>query len=95
VTEIQDVMAEKIMASVPIDEIKEALINEYRRRIIRCHMVDEMMKNKYGMTFHDFDLKNVVKEKDFSWQVEADAMEWEHAIEGLRYADQKLKGIQP
>ena len=93
-TEIQEVMTEKIMANVPIDEIKEALLNEYRRRIIRYRMVDEAMKKKYGMKFQEFELKNVVKEQKFSWQVEADAMEWEHAIEGLRYVDQKLKDIQ-
>ncbi len=76
-TEIQEVMAEQIMANVPIEEIKEALVNDFRRRIIRYRMVDEAMKKKYGATFQEFDLKNVVKEEKFSWQVESDAMEWE------------------
>ena len=87
-TELQEIMAKKIMETVPIDEIKEALLNEYRRRIIRYRMVDEAMKKKYGMTFQEFETKNVVKDQDFSWQVESDAMEWEHAIEGLRYVNQ-------
>lgn len=56
-------------------------------------MVDETMKKKYGMTFQEFESKNVVKELDFCWQVESDAMEWEHAVEGIRYAEQKLKRI--
>lgn len=51
------------------------------------------MKKKYGMTFQEFESKNVVKELDFCWQVESDAMEWEHAVEGIRYAEQKLKRI--
>jgi len=92
-TAIQEAKAERIIATVPIDEIEEALLNEYRRRIIRCKMVDETMKKKYGMTFQEFESKNVVKEQGFSWQVESDAMEWEHAVEGNRYAEQKLKGI--
>ncbi|MFZ2634077.1 MAG: hypothetical protein WA081_14420 [Desulfosalsimonadaceae bacterium] len=92
--ETNEAMVEKIIRAVPIDEIKDALLNEYRRRIIRYRLLNEMMKKKYGMTFEDFELKNIVKEQDFSWQVESDAMEWEHAIEGLRYASQKLKGIQ-
>jgi hypothetical protein len=89
----QEATAQRIITNVPIDEIKEALLNEYRRRIIRCKMVDETMKKKYGMTLQEFELKNVVKEYDFSWQVESDAMEWEHAVEGSRYAEQKLKSI--
>ncbi len=90
---IQEATAERIITTVPIDEIKEALLNEYRRRIILSKMVDEAMKKKYGMTFQEFDSKNIVKRQDFSWQVESDAMEWEHAVEGNRYAEQKLKSI--
>jgi len=90
---IQEAKAEKIISTVPINEIKEALLNEYRRRIIRYKMMDETMKKKYGMTFQEFESKNVVKEQDFSWQVESDSMEWEHAIEGIRYAEKKLNGI--
>ena len=93
-TEIQEVMFEKIMAAVPIDELKDALLNEYRRRIIHYKMVDEAMKKKYGVSFQEFETRNFVKEQGFSWQVESDAMEWEHAVEGVRYAEQKLKDIQ-
>lgn len=90
---IQKAATEKIIESVPIDEIKEALLNEYKRRMIRYKMVNESMKKKYGMRFSDFESRNIVKEKGFSWEVESDAMEWEHAIEGSRYADQRLKDL--
>jgi hypothetical protein len=83
--------AEKIVKGIPIDEIREALINEYRRRRIRYKMVDEAMKKKYGMEFGDFEARNIVKEKGFAWDVESDSMEWEHAIEGFRYVEQKLE----
>ena len=87
-------LAEKIVKEIPVDEIKTALINEYRRRRIRYKMVDEFMRNKYGMDFKKFEAGNVVKDKNFSWDVESDAMEWEHAIEGIRYAEQKLKDLE-
>jgi hypothetical protein len=32
------------------------------------------------MNFTEFEKKNLVKEKGFSWEVEKDAMEWEHAV---------------
>jgi hypothetical protein len=91
----QTTTAAKIIEAVPINEIKEALLNEYRRRIIRYRMVDEVMRRKYGMTFNDFESRNIVKSEGFSWQVESDAMEWEHAIEGARYAEEKFKTIEP
>ena len=47
----QKARAEGIIGAIPMDEIKEALLNEYRRRIIRYRMVDEAMKKKYGVTF--------------------------------------------
>lgn len=86
--------AEKIIKKIPVDEIRIALINEYRRRLIRYKLVDASMKNKYGMDFNKFESGNVVKEKKFSWDVESDAMEWEHALEGSRYAEIKLKELE-
>ena len=86
--------AEKIVKEIPIDEVMEALINEYRRRLIRYNMTDEFMRKKYGMTFDKFESSNVVKERKFSWDVESDAMEWEHALEGVRYVEHKLKDVE-
>ena len=86
--------AEKIVKEIPIDEVMEALINEYRRRLIRYNMTDELMRKKYGMTFDEFESRNVVKERKFSWDVESDAMEWEHALEGVRYVEHKLKDVE-
>ncbi len=85
---------ERIVRSIPIDEIKEALVNEYRRRLIRYKMIDEVMKKKYGMDFNKFESENIVEKRKFSWEVESDAMEWEHAVEGIRYADGRLEGLK-
>ena len=86
--------AEKIVKEIPIDEIREALINEYRRRLIRYKMVDEAMRKKYGLSFKEFESSNVVRERKFSWDVESDSMEWEHGIEGSGYVTQKLKDLE-
>jgi len=86
--------AERIVRGIPVDEIKEALINEYRRRLIRHKMVDESMRKKYGMSFGEFESGNVVRERKFSWEVESDAMEWEHSLEGVRYVEQKLRELE-
>ncbi|MCL0061610.1 hypothetical protein M1N62_01445 [Thermodesulfovibrionales bacterium] len=50
--EVKDITAsvkttvEKIVREIPIDEIREALVNEYRRRLIRYKMIDESMRKK-------------------------------------------------
>ena len=93
-TLITESLAEKLMSIVPVGEIKDALVSEYRHRIIRYRMTDEMMKNKYGMAFKEFEARNVVREQNYAWHVESDAMEWEHAIEGLRYVNEKLTALQ-
>lgn len=93
-TTIQKATAEKIVERIPIDEIREALINEYRRRLITYKMVDEAMRKKYGMSLNDFESANMVRERNFSWDVESDSMEWEHALEGVRYVEQKLKDLE-
>jgi len=89
-TTIEKARAEKIVGKIPIAEIREALINEYRRRLIRYKMVDEAMRKKYGMSFSDFESVNMVRKRKFSWDVESDSMEWEHALEGLKYVEKKL-----
>ena len=85
--------AEKI-EGIPMDEIREALVNEYRRRRIRYKIVDEAMKKKYGMDYANFESTNMVRERKFGWDVESDSMEWEHAIEGFRYVERKLKDLE-
>jgi hypothetical protein len=85
--------AEKI-EGIPMDEIREALVNEYRRRKIRYKIVDEAMKKKYGMDYAEFESRNMVRERKFDWDVESDSMEWEHAIEGFRYVEQKLRDLE-
>jgi hypothetical protein len=42
-------------------------------------MVDEVMRKKYGISFSEFEASSIVKDSGFSWEIESDAMEWEHA----------------
>lgn len=83
-----------ILEIVSENELKEAMVSEYKRKFTLYKITDEKFRKKYGMSFEEFDKKNMVKEKGFSWEIESDAMEWEHAIEGIRYIDSKLKEIE-
>lgn len=84
----------KILDLVSEKEIKEALLAEYEKKIILYKLTDERLKKKYEMSFNEFEEKNIVKEKDFSWEVEKDAMDWEHAVEGIRHLQEKIDKIK-
>jgi len=84
----------KLTELITEKELKEMALNEYRRRIVLYRLIDEKMKKKYGMSFEEFEKKNIVKEKGFSWDVEKDAMEGEHALESLRTLTEKLRKIE-
>lgn len=76
------------------DEILNALRNDYNRKLITYKFIDEKFRKKYKMDFQSFEKQNIVKEKNFLWETESDAMEWEHAIEGIRTYKRKLKEIE-
>ena len=84
----------KIADLIPEKELKDVVLSEYKRRLVHYRFIDAMLKRKYGMTYEEFEKKNIVKERDFSWEVEKDAMQWEHAIEGIRYMEEKIKAIK-
>lgn len=81
----------KIADILPEKEIKEAVLGEYEKRLVLYKLTDEQLKKKYKMDFKDFDEKNIVKKKGFLWDVEQDAMQWEHAVEGIKYIEKKSK----
>jgi hypothetical protein len=83
-----------ILEKIPKEELKDILLREYRRRLLLYKMVDEKMQKKYNMSFEEFEKRRIVEEKGYSWEVESDAMEWEHAIEGIRYMQEKIEELK-
>ncbi len=84
----------KLVDIIPEKELKEAVLSEYERRLVLYRLTDEQFKKKYGMNFTEFEKKNLVKEKGFSWEAEKDAMEWEHAVESIESLQEKINKIE-
>ncbi len=84
----------KLLEVVSEKEIKEALLAEYEKKLVLYKLTDERLKKKYKMSFKEFEEKNIVKERDFSWEVEKDAMDWEHAVKGIRHLQEKITKIK-
>lgn len=73
--------------------ILELLEHEYRRRLSHYENMDMAFRKKYKLTFKEFEEKNIVKEKEFSWDVESDGMDWEQAMDGIRTMRKKLEEL--
>ena len=71
------------------DELHEILRRDYLRRLIRYKTTDELMHQKYGMTYEEFNSRNVVVEQNFSWEVETDTHDMEMANDGIPTMERK------
>lgn len=78
---------------IPEHELKNTVLSDYKRKIVLYKFTNERLKKKYGMNYEEFEAKDIVKEKGLSWEAEKDAMDWEHAIEGTRYLQEKMVKI--
>lgn len=84
----------QIVSKLSENELQEMLKGEYLRRLARYKLADESLREKYGMTFDEFEQGNMVAKKGFSWEVESDAQEWELAIDGIKTCREKLRELQ-
>ena len=75
-------------------ELLEMLKHEYLRRLSKYKLLDESLRKKYCLSYEEFEKKNTVAEKDYSWEVESDAQEWESAIDGIATCSRKLKELE-
>ena len=87
------VAVRKHIETLSDDELQEMLRRDYLRRLIRYKKTDELMRQKYGMTYEEFVNRNVVAEQNLSWEVESDSQDWEMALDGVRKMKRNLSEI--
>ena len=75
------------------DELQQMLKGDYFRKLSKYKLIDASFQEKYGVTFTEFERENVVAKKDFSWDVESDAQEWELAVDGIKTYQDKLNEL--
>ena len=75
-------------------KVLNLLRQEYLRHLGQYRRLDLLMQQKYGISFDEFVSRRVVREKEYSWNVESDAMEWETAISGIKTMERKLEGLK-
>jgi len=84
----------QLMEKMSNEELVEMLRREYLRKLMRYRLTDEFFRKKYQMTYDDFEKENIVAKRDFSWEVESDAQDWEMAIGGITTCLRKLGEVR-
>jgi hypothetical protein len=84
----------QLIENMSTDELLEMLRREYLRKLTRYRLTDELFRKKYAMTYEEFEKENEVAKRDFSWEVESDAQEWEMAIDGISTCLRKLGEVK-
>ena len=78
-------LEEPLLGEQDLDtKVRLLLEAEYLRRLGRYRRLDRILTQKYGMTFEEFVSCRVVQQKEYTWDVESDAMDWETAVGGMR-----------
>lgn len=75
-------------------KVLNLLRQEYLRHLGQYRRLDLLMQQKYGISFDEFVSRRVVRENEYSWNVESDAMEWETAISGIKTMERKLEALK-
>jgi hypothetical protein len=75
------------------DELREVLRRDYLRRLTRYRMTDDFYRKKYGMDFETFEKENIVQKRNYTFEVESDAQEWELVLDGIRTVEKKLREL--
>ncbi|MBE2235898.1 MAG: hypothetical protein IAE85_20575 [Anaerolinea sp.] len=66
---------------------------EHRRRLARYRLTDRRLTDKYGMSFNEFERRDMIRTSGYTWEVESDAIAWETAIDGIATMEQQLREL--
>ena len=83
------------VASLPVagdtdHKLRTLLESEYRRRLSRYSLTDRLLREKYGLSFEEFEQQKITAQRNYSWEVESDAVEWDLAISGIQTMQRRL-----
>jgi hypothetical protein len=67
---------------------------ELQRRLARYQLRDRLFQEKYSMSLAEFEAREVVKQYDYSFEVESDHQDWDLAIDGIRTIERQLAELR-
>jgi hypothetical protein len=74
-------------------KVRKILKEDLKRKLTEFQLIDNRFQKKYGMTFDEFEKRNIIKQKGFSFEVESDYHEWDAAIDAIKALKDKIKDL--
>ena len=68
--------------------------HELRRRLARYQLSDRLFQEKYGMTLEEFEASEIVKQREYSFEVESDHQDWDLAVDGVQTVERQLASLR-
>lgn len=75
-------------------QVRYLLEAEYLRKLGQYRRTNVALTQKYGMSFEAFVEEDVVGQRNYSWDVERDAMAWEIAVGGIETMEMRLQELK-
>lgn len=99
IAELMEQTEKFLRATVPGDQSLDAKVRqlieaEHLRRLAQYRRADLALARKYGMTFDEFLTRRIPRQRDYSWEVEQDAMAWESAVGGMMTVERQLQELR-
>jgi len=67
---------------------------ELRRRLARYQLQDRLFQEKYGMSLAEFEQREMVKQLQYTFEVESDHQDWDLAVDGIRTIERQLAALR-
>ena len=75
------------------EKTTKILREDLKRKLAEFQIIDNRFQKKYGMTLDEFEKRNIVKEKGFSFEAESDYHEWDSAMDAVETLRAKIKDL--
>ena len=74
-------------------KVRKILREDLKRKLTEFQLIDNRFQKKYGMTLDEFEKRNIIKEKGFSFEVESDYHEWDSAEDAIKTLKAKIEDL--
>ena len=74
-------------------KVRKILIEDFKRKLVEFQLVDNRFQKKYGVTLDEFEKRNIIKEKGFSFEVESNYHEWDSALDAINALKAKIEDL--
>jgi uncharacterized protein YlxP (DUF503 family) len=74
-------------------KVRKLLMEDLKRKLVKFQLIVNRFQKKYGMTLGEFEKRNIIKEKDYSFEVESDYHEWDSAEDAIKTLKSKIEDL--